>query len=264
MILCFNVSGIDEAGRGSVFGSLIIVGITLDEYSLKSLVKNGLKDSKLFFGSTGRKVRSQLASKIQELALELEVVEISASEIDQALTKRPADNLNFLEIRYIAQILNKLTSREIKIDTLSKPQYSQKYLTKHLSKLNSQLSIKTESGGSENCFFYVKSTDQTSKKIIISKKADQRFPIVSAASCVAKHIRDQHLRDIEKEWNLPSFCLGTGYPNKNDPQVIGFLQSYRNEIQDHDFPFVRYTWSWPPLQQILGSPLRPLNEFFNK
>ncbi|UCE12924.1 MAG: hypothetical protein JSV04_12120, partial [Candidatus Heimdallarchaeota archaeon] len=219
---------------------------------------------KLFFGSAGRKKRSELAFRVQELALESEVIEITAEEIDQTLNKRPTDNLNYLELRYIAEMLTKLTSNEIIVDTLSKPQYSHKYLTKHLKQLNSQLLIKTESCGSENCHFHVRLADITSKRIIISKKADQKFPVVSAASCLAKYMRDQHLRDIEEEWDFPLFSLGSGYPNENDPQVISFLQTHRNEIQNHDFPFIRYSWSWPPLQQIIGSTPKPLDEYFNK
>ena len=99
-----KVSGIDEAGRGSVFGSLFIVGVTLEQNSIDKLVKRGLKDSKLFSGLQGQQKRAELALEIQKLASELEVKEISASEIDQTLKNRPRDNLNYLEIRNIAKI----------------------------------------------------------------------------------------------------------------------------------------------------------------
>ena len=101
MILHSLVSGIDEAGRGSVFGPLFIVGVTLDLKSLNFLVKKGLKDSKLFSGQAGQRKRSELALKIQEIATELEIVEIKASEIEKTLINRPNDNLNLLEKAYI-------------------------------------------------------------------------------------------------------------------------------------------------------------------
>jgi ribonuclease HII len=99
---------------------------------------------------------------------------------------------------------------------------------------------------------------------LISKKADRAYPIVSAASCVAKHLRDQSLRDIECEWNLPPNCLGQGYPNETDTQLMKFFKKYQKEIQKHQFPFIRYTWAWPPLQKIIQPPQNTIDEFLNK
>ncbi len=264
MKLLSQVSGIDEAGRGSVFGSLIIAGITLDEKSVKNLLKNGLKDSKLFLGPQGKKLRSELALKIQELALESKIIKISAIEIDQVLNKRPNDNLNLLEIRNIGKLIIELSSNNITVDSLSKPQYSKKHLVTHLKSLDESITINTESCESEICFFKLKRTGSYTKKINIAKKADLTYPVVSAASCVAKFVRDQSLREIEDEWNLPAFSLGQGYPNEKDTKVMSFLQSYCNEIQKRIFPFIRYSWSWSPLQQLIRSPPKPLDEFFDR
>ncbi|MFX0014256.1 MAG: hypothetical protein ACFFBQ_00730 [Promethearchaeota archaeon] len=261
--MIFNVSGIDEAGRGSVFGSLFIVGVTLDEKSLQLLMKNGLKDSKLFSTLQGRKKRSELALKIKNLASELYIREITAKEIDQALENRPHDNLNYLEIRYISQIINKLSTKEIIIDSISKPQYFIKHLIGTLNKLDETLDIKLESNESKTGSFLIKQPDNSIKKIVISEKADRFFPSVSAASCVAKYSRDEHLREIERNWDLPHSCLGQGYPNKLDLNVMSFLQAYYDKIKNRDFPFIRYSWSWPPLQQIIRSPSKTLENYFN-
>lgn len=264
MKLHSQVSGIDEAGRGSVFGSLIIAGITLDEKSVENLVKNGLKDSKLFSGPHGKKHRSELALKIQKRALESKIIEISAFEIDQVLKNRPIDNLNLLEIRNIGKIITNLSSNNVTIDSLSKPQYFKKHLITQLKKLDQLITIKNESCEPERCLFEIKRTGSITKNINIAKKADQNYPVVSAASCVAKYIRDQRLREIEDNWNLPAFSLGQGYPNEKDTHVMNFLQSYHDDIQNRSFPFIRYSWSWSPLQQLLKSPIKPINEFFDR
>ncbi|MFX0210644.1 MAG: hypothetical protein ACFFDT_31985 [Candidatus Hodarchaeota archaeon] len=257
------VSGIDEAGRGSVFGSLIIVGVTLDQKSLNSLIKNGLKDSKLFSGSLGQKKRTELALKIQELALESKIKEISASNIDRTLANRPTDNLNFLEIRNMGKIILELSSEEITIDSISKPLYFRKHLITHLNRLESSLTIEMESHKPEANSFSIRGAGTKLKKVVISEKADRIYPIVSAASCVAKFIRDKHLRDIENKWNLHPFSLGHGYPNEKDSKVMNFLQRYHEDIQNRRFPFIRYSWSWPPLQKIIKTPLKTLEEFLD-
>ncbi len=255
------VSGIDEAGRGSVFGPLIIVGVTLDQKSLNSLVKNGLKDSKLFSGSRGQKKRTKLALKIQELAMESRIIEIPAFIIDRTLDNRPADNLNLLEIRNIGQIVYELTSKEITIDSISKPQYFRKQLIKHLNGLEKSLTINMELYKLGVSSFIIRGASSDIKRIVISEKADRKYPIVSAASCVAKYIRDKKLREIENEWALPPFCLGQGYPNEKDSKVMNFLQKYHDDIKNHHFPFIRYSWSWLPLQKIIRAPLKTLEEF---
>lgn len=258
-----KVSGIDEAGRGSVFGSLFIVGVTLDQRTVGILTKKGLKDSKLFSGLRGQKMRTELALKIQELALELKVKEIQANEIDQTLYNRPHDNLNFLEIRNIGKIVFDLSSEEITIDSISKPQYFIKHLIGYLNKLEKSLTINIELMESKAGRFRIKQPDNNIKRVMVSEKADRIFPIVSAASCVAKYVRDKHLREIEKEWNLPPFCLGQGYPHEKDHNLMNFLQTYNDDIKKRRFPFIRYSWSWPPLQQIINSPSKILDEFFN-
>ena len=256
------VSGIDEAGRGSVFGPLIIVGVTLDQRSLNSLVKNGLKDSKLFSGLSNEEKRSELALKIQKQAIDLKIIEIRSKEIDETLYSRPSDNLNLLEIRNFSKIILKLSSSNITIDTLSTPKYTQKYLIFHLKKLKDQLRFEIGKEYEDHNYFRIRQNNNLKKEILVAKKADRDYPIVSAASCVAKHIRDKKLREIEKDFELPSYCLGKGYPNEKDLQVMHFLKEYKKEIQNQSFPFIRYSWSWAPLQQIIKTSFKTLDKFF--
>lgn len=257
------VSGIDEAGRGSVFGSLFIVGVTLDQKSVDKLVNKGLKDSKLFSGSQGPIKRAEFALEIQKIAPELEVKEIKAEKIDQTLKNRPRDNLNFLEIRNIAKIVSDLTSNEITIDTISKPQYLIKHLTRYLKRLESRLIFNMRLMESTTGNFTIKQPDNKIKRITVSEKADRIFPIVSAASCVAKYLRDKHLREIENKWDFPLMSLGTGYPHKKDNNLMNFLQHHHEDIQNHRYPFIRYSWAWPPLQKIIKSSSNTLESYFN-
>ena len=79
------------------------------------------------------------------------------------------------------------------------------------------------------------------KPEIISKhKADDIYPIVGAASIIAKTRRDQEIHNIasklEKKINLP---LGSGYPA--DPLTKKFLSSWLDEFGELP-PNVRHSW----------------------
>lgn len=254
------VSGIDEAGRGSVFGPLIIVGVTLVEEVVKQLSRLGLKDSKLFNGVRQEEERTKLSEIIKKKAFELKIVEIPAIDIDRTLANRPADNLNLLELRHFTDIIEILNSPKIAIDNISSPQYSHKTIVYNLQEKIPGLKTKILFSDQNRVHFSVKIYNKQ-KNIEISKAADRNYPIVSAASCVAKTIRDNRLREIEKAWNLPNMQLGRGYPHVSDRNIKEFLEKYYKEIHNRSFPFIRYNWKWPPLQKILEQKLPKLDDY---
>ncbi len=259
--MSLKYAGIDEAGRGSVFGPLIIVGVVLNENNLEELLENGLKDSKSFLGHHGRGKREELALYIQDISLDLMIEEISAREIDETLKNRPKDNLNLLEFRYISKILLNIKSNNVKLDTLSSPSYSRKNLINYLKNMETSIQIKFGATGANISTFTIEKGKEYSKIVMIAKKADKIYPIVSAASCVAKTIRDKKLREIEKTWNLPHKILGQGYPNDKDINIMNFLKIHHEEIKGHKYPFIRYSWSWSTLQNILQPPLKKLDNY---
>lgn len=69
------IAGVDEAGRGALAGPLVVAAVVLDEQ--KEIP--GLNDSKLI----SAKKRDELRKQIDERAVAISIVEISASEIDQ-------------------------------------------------------------------------------------------------------------------------------------------------------------------------------------
>jgi ribonuclease HII len=73
-------------------------------------------------------------------------------------------------------------------------------------------------------------------EIVAKHKADTKFPIVSAASILAKAHRDRAMRDLEKKIGVP---LGSGYPS--DPVTKKFLSDWIKE--NKNFPeIVRHSW----------------------
>ena len=69
--------GIDEAGRGSVLGPLVVCGVAIEEERLKYLERLKLKDSK----KITPKRRVVLSRKIKKIA-ECHSVHISANDIE--------------------------------------------------------------------------------------------------------------------------------------------------------------------------------------
>ena len=78
-------------------------------------------------------------------------------------------------------------------------------------------------------------------KVVAEHKADDRYPIVSAASIIAKVERDRAIQKIKKKYK----DIGSGYPS--DPKTIKFLKT----IPPGDLPdFIRR--SWATVERIIG------------
>jgi len=72
-------------------------------------------------------------------------------------------------------------------------------------------------------------------KLVIEHKADSTYPIVSAASILAKEAREDAISELKKKVG----DFGSGYPS--DPLTKEFLTRWLNE--HNSFPtWVRHSW----------------------
>ena len=212
------ICGIDEAGRGPVIGPMVVCGIAID--SDEKLRKLGVKDSK----QLTPKRREELAKKIVKLA-KVELVEISADEIDRLRSKM---TMNELEAKVFAAIIEKLSPEVAYLDAADVDE--------------------------ENFGKAVKSHLKSRPSIISEHKADQNYPIVSAASIVAKVNRDRRVREIEKEIGRP---IGSGY--QTDEITMAFLKDWICENGSCP-PHTRR--SWEPAQNLMRlKDVRRLDQF---
>ena len=202
-----KILGIDEAGRGSVLGPLVVSGVALEEERLKYLERLGLKDSK----KVSPKRRIALYRKIDRIA-DCHTVHITAKDIDMMRSRDV--NLNEIEKIAINRIIGESSPSSCFIDSMDvKPE-----------RLTSQLE-----------------TIHPEVKVFAEHKADDRYPIVSAASIIAKVERDRAIREIQKEYK----DIGSGYPS--DPKTIKFLKTIPpGELPD----FIRR--SWATVERIIG------------
>ena len=202
------VCGVDDAGRGSVMGPLVIAGILIQRNKIKLLSKIGVKDSKLL----SPKSRENLYKKIISIVDDYYVAKIPPSIIDKSVSK---NQLNDLEAKYMARVIEKLQPGSAYVDSCDvNPARFGMQISK-LAKI---------------------------KKVYSSHHADMRFPVVSAASIIAKVNRDRAIEKLRLNYDV-----GSGYPS--DSKTMKFIRRY---IEMHRFPpqFVRK--SWKPVKIMLN------------
>src|SRR5579872_3067372 len=88
------IAGVDEAGRGSVLGPLVVAGVAIEESKVPALSKLGVKDSKLLTPAR----RTKLYKEIRKLSSMVSWELIEPSQIDKVVFKGvPLLRLNRLE-----------------------------------------------------------------------------------------------------------------------------------------------------------------------
>lgn len=202
--------GIDDAGRGPVIGPMIIAGCLLTEESERELKKLGVKDSK----DLTPKRREFLDSKIKELAEAYEIVIISPKKIDGDEKNRL--KLNEVEAESFAEIINKINKGFRKINVYADcPSVS-------IQKWSDYLKQKVE--------------NLSNLSISCEHKADRNHVSVSAASILAKNVREREMHLLKKKYGKE---IGSGYPS--DPSTVKFLEKYAKLYENHGI--FRKSWA---------------------
>ena len=73
------VAGVDEVGRGALFGDVVAAAVILPRYAIASLAQLGVRDSK----KLSPKRRQQLAIEIKSSALAWQIASATVAEIDE-------------------------------------------------------------------------------------------------------------------------------------------------------------------------------------
>ena len=176
------VLGIDDAGRGPVIGPMVLAGCLVDEKIKPELKKLGVRDSK----QLTQKRREFLEKKIKEKAETFEVVLSSPKEIDSK--NHSGINLNQLEAIKTAEIINKINKGYKKI--------------KVVVDCPSVSIIKWQD------FLKTKIKNLSNLEIYCEHKADKNHVSVSAASILAKCVREKEMNKLKKKYGEE---IGSGY-----------------------------------------------------
>ncbi len=218
------IVGIDEAGRGPVIGPLVICVYAITRKDIDKLTKLKVKDSKLL----SKKRRDELYNQLIPIAADYKVKQLSAAEIDEL---RKNYTLNIIEQMMMLKLAKELktTPSEIYIDAADV---------------------------NEKRFGGVFETEFSNAKIISKHKADVLFPVVSAASIIAKKERDDEIAKIS---NKIGEEIGSGYPA--DPITREFLIRYYAKNKKFP-PYVRESWDTVKKIKKEFSEKKKLSEYF--
>lgn len=197
------LGGIDEAGRGSIIGPLVIAGISFDSGKMDLLKNMNITDSK----KINPKKREVLFDKIFNICDSVFICKINCSTIDKFVK---SNNLNKLESKFMTIVADNIHADKIIVDSCDvNPFRFQQEIKKNI----------------------------TNKKISIYSyhKADLDNIFVSCASIIAKVTRDSEIEKIKKIINND---FGSGYPS--DPKTQRFIQD--NDFGKNSKNYVRYSW----------------------
>ena len=169
-----KICGVDDAGRGSMIGPMVIAGISIEKKNIPKLRKLGVRDSK----KLSPKKRELLYKQIVKLVDDYHVIRIPPRTIDKYVFEH---NLNHLEAKKMAEVISNLNPDLSYVDSCD---VNAARFGREISDLSKKSKVKS--------YHY----------------ADSRFVVVSAASIIAKVSRDRSVMRLNKTTNL-----GSGYPS---------------------------------------------------
>lgn len=204
------ILGIDDAGRGPVIGPMVLAGCLIEEEKEKKLKRLGVKDSK----QLTQKRREVLAEKIKEIAETFEIVLAYPTEIDGK--KYNGENLNALEAIKMAEIINKIN--------------------KGFNKIKVIIDCPSVSIEKWKDFLKTKINNLSNLEIVCEHKADVNYVSVSAASILAKCIREIEMKKLKEMYGDE---IGSGYCS--DKKTYKFLEDYSQKYKKDGL--FRQTWS---------------------
>ncbi|MCX6648924.1 MAG: ribonuclease HII [Candidatus Bathyarchaeota archaeon] len=202
-----RVAGVDEAGRGCFIGPLVVAGASFDSDKIQALVDLGVKDSKKL---TAKK-RESLAPEIEAIATGVRYFELQPRSIDAVVTRAvKLKKLNYLEAAAMASVIRDLRPEEAYIDAsdVDAERYGETILRLLPAK----------------------------PRLVCEHKADSTYPVVSAASVLAKVRRDAIVAALREEYG----DFNSGYPS--DEKAVEWLGDWYREHRSWPV-IVRQSWA---------------------
>ena len=220
------IVGVDEAGRGSIIGEMFVAAFAVPSDDVVLLEEVGARDSKELSRASRAEVYRRLASVGR-----FSVVTAKPQEID-------------------SYNLNKLTTRKV-VEALSR-------LAKLLGGWCEILAIYVDKYGDSAGLRDSLRRRGYKGPIIVEEKADARYPVVGAASIVAKYLRDARIEALRRLYGF----RGSGNPS--DPETVEWL---REVFARGEKPaIIRYSWDTVkklggPWMKKQAATIRTLDEF---
>lgn len=171
----------DEAGRGPVFGPMVIAIVCGDHSKMREI---GARDSK----SLSPASRERIMALIEKEKCFWDYSVITAGDLNERMSRQTLNEIEY--DAYLSLIMKSPEGSAIEVDAFD-------VIEKRL-----QDRLRQDSGRNVTC----------------KHSGDRIFPLVSAASIVAKVIRDRYVHEISEKYG----DIGSGYPA--DPKTQEFLR----------------------------------------
>jgi ribonuclease HII len=209
---------------GPVIGPLVLCGVCFRKSTLSYLTEIGVKDSKKLSPTK----RSRLSDLISNNCHSFKIILVFPKEIDQRVETKTT--MNKLEEIKMAEIINNLKPQIVFIDAVD---VDEERFSKSISHL----------------------LNYQPKKIISKHRADDLYPIVSAASILAKNKRDLIIEELKDKYG----DFGSGYTS--DKKTTKFLRKW---IREHKSAPTIARKSWETTKKIINEEVtnKKISDYF--
>ncbi len=184
---------------------MFVGGFLIDDSDEESLVELGVKDSKKLSNQKRESIRDRLEEFGQPF-----LREIKASEIDEL---REIMNLNEIEIKAFTEVIGRTEPDKVIVD-LPEPDGD-----RFIKKMKSELPPRFED-----------------VEFVAEHGADDEYPVVSAASIIAKSARESHIDELKQRYG---YDFKSGY--SHEQEASDFLEEYLKEHGELP-PEARESW----------------------
>ena len=198
-----TVVGLDEAGRGSWIGPLVVGAVAVGEDQVGELAALGAADSK----SLSPARREAVYARLEPFA-RCASVELMPAEIDRYVRRH---GLNELEARAFADLARPFAPARVRADACD---------------VNPSRFART-----------IERLAGVGVSVRAQHRADADDPLVGAASIVAKVRRDRAVRHLAEELGAD---IGSGYPS--DPTTVAFVRAFTRSHRAAP-PWLRRSWA---------------------
>ncbi len=201
-----TVAGVDDAGRGCAIGPLVIAGVLIEEGMIDELRRMGVRDSKRL----SPRRREALAAEIEAIA-KCAYFDLTPRAIDLVVERNERlRKLNYLEAMAMARVIRDLQPNRVYVDPSDV--LPERFARQILRVLPDR------------------------PVMVCEHRADVNYPVVSAASILAKVRRDRIVAKLRREHG----DFGSGYCH--DERTVSFLEAWFRE-KDWCPPFIRASWA---------------------
>lgn len=181
--------GVDEAGKGPVLGPMVAACVVADP----AVLPGGIDDSKKL-SSTRRAAFSRHLREDSDVTVGVSFV--SPDRIDD-----PATDMNTLTVAAHAEALSQVASNGLSGVVDGADTDADRFARRVANRVDTVIEVHAEHG------------------------ADETYPLVGAASVIAKVERDERVDTLREEYG----DVGSGYPS--DPTTRAFLADYVREYE---------------------------------